>query len=62
MQRKLEALKARHEILEAKIRAEQIRPRPDEFQIMHLKRLKLRLREQIEEAAEDNENHAPRAA
>ena len=62
MRRKLEALKARHEILEAKIRAEQIRPRPDEFQIMHLKRLKLRLREQIEEAVDETADHTPRAA
>ena len=47
MLKRLHALRARHEILEARISAERGRPRPDAFQLMQLKRIKLKLRDEI---------------
>jgi len=49
MKRRLHALKARHEILDAKIRQEALRPAADEFRLQQMKRIKLALRDQIAE-------------
>lgn len=47
MQNHLKALYARHGIIEAKIHGEQSRPRPDSLRVRALKKMKLRLRDQI---------------
>lgn len=47
MQARLNALKTRHEILEAKIHGERSRPKPDDLRLTILKRMKLRIRDDI---------------
>ena len=47
MERKLRALLARHAIVEAKIQYERNRPAPDDLKLGSLKRIKLRLKDQI---------------
>lgn len=47
MQNHLKALYARHGIIEAKIHGEQSRPQPDSLRVRALKKMKLRLRDQI---------------
>lgn len=47
MQNHLKALYARHGIIEAKIHGEQSRPKPDSLRVRALKKMKLRLRDQI---------------
>lgn len=47
MQNHLKALYARHGIIEAKIHGEQCRPRPDSLRVRALKKMKLKLRDQI---------------
>jgi hypothetical protein len=44
----LKALKSRHRIIEDRIHTEQKSPAPDSLRIMALKKIKLRMREQIE--------------
>lgn len=44
----IEALKAKHEALEAKINFENNRPHPDDIIITNLKKEKLRIKEEIE--------------
>ncbi|MDN2568247.1 DUF465 domain-containing protein [Aquibium sp. A9E412] len=44
----LKSLRTRHDIVQAKIDAEQSRPRPDSLRIMALKKIRLGFREQIE--------------
>jgi hypothetical protein len=48
MQSRLDALKARHAMLEERIADEDHRPRPDSEVLMRLKVEKLRLKEEIE--------------
>ncbi len=48
MQSRLEALKARHAMLEDRIADEDHRPRPDSETLMRLKVEKLRLKEEME--------------
>ncbi len=48
MQNRLKSLYARHGILEAKIHGEQSRPAPDSIRVKALKKMKLKLRDQIE--------------
>jgi len=48
MQNRLKALYARLGIIEAKIHGEQSRPRPDSLRVRALKKMKLKLRDQIE--------------
>jgi hypothetical protein len=43
----LKSLISRHEILEARISAEQRKPLPDDLRIRAMKKLKLKLKEQI---------------
>lgn len=43
----LKSLKSRHEILDARISAEQRQPLPDDLRIRAMKKLKLKLKEQI---------------
>ena len=43
----LDALRAKHAGLEAKLRQEQARPAPDETMVQQLKRQKLKLKEEI---------------
>ncbi len=43
----LEALRARHGILQSKIDRESSRPRPDSIRMKILKKMRLKLREQI---------------
>ena len=43
----LEALRTRHGILQAKIEREHSRPRPDSIRVKILKKMRLKLREQI---------------
>lgn len=43
----LEALRARHGILQSKIDRESARPRPDSIRMKILKKMRLKLREQI---------------
>ncbi|MEZ5800739.1 MAG: YdcH family protein [Nitratireductor sp.] len=40
-------MRAKHSVLEARIQFEQGRPAPDSLQIMLMKRLRLKLRDQI---------------
>lgn len=47
MQNHLKALYARHGIIEAKIHGEQCRPSPDSLRVRALKKMKLKLRDQI---------------
>ena len=47
MIQRLVALRAKHGILEAKIKREELRPRPDTLRLMALKRFRLRLRDKI---------------
>ncbi|WP_041375405.1 YdcH family protein [Polymorphum gilvum] len=47
MHRKLVALRVRHAILDAKIGREERRPHPDSLRIMSLKKIRLRLKEEI---------------
>lgn len=47
----LEALSARHALLDGKIAAEMIRPMPDSATIAQLKRQKLKLKEEIQREA-----------
>jgi len=47
MHNHLKALYARHGIIEAKIHGEQSRPKPDSLRVRALKKMKLRLRDQI---------------
>lgn len=47
MLNRLKALQTRHEILDAKIDREQKRLRPDELRIGAMKKIRLRLRDQI---------------
>lgn len=44
---RLKALRARHGILEAKIDAERARPRPDGIRVQLLKKMRLKLRDEI---------------
>jgi hypothetical protein len=44
---RLNALRTRHGILEAKIDAEHSRPRPDTIRVKILKKMRLKLRDQI---------------
>lgn len=44
---RLNALRTRHGILEAKIEAEDLRPRPDTIRVKILKKMRLKLRDQI---------------
>lgn len=44
---RIEALKARHETLEAMIQQELTRPHPDDFEIASLKKEKLRIKDEI---------------
>ncbi|MBU4530924.1 MAG: YdcH family protein [Hoeflea sp.] len=44
---RLRALRARHGILQAKIDAETSRPRPDTIRVKILKKMRLKLRDQI---------------
>lgn len=44
----MKALTARHRILQDEIAAEEKRPSPDRMRVLALKKLKLRMREQIE--------------
>ncbi len=45
---RIEALKVRHQTLEAMIHQEMTRPHPDELEINNLKREKLRIKDQLE--------------
>lgn len=47
MLQRIQALRAKHSVLEARIQFEQGRPAPDSLQIMLMKRLRLKLRDQI---------------
>jgi hypothetical protein len=47
MYARLKSLQTRHEILESKIQGEMMRPRPDEVRLTLLKRMKLKLRDEI---------------
>ncbi len=47
MLNRLKALQTRHEILDAKIDREQKRLRPDELRISAMKKIRLRIRDQI---------------
>ena len=49
MHARLDALRSRHGILESRIQGELQRPCPDLLRLAQLKRMKLRLREQIVE-------------
>jgi hypothetical protein len=44
---RLHALRVRHDILESKIDGELARPRPDQLRLTLLKRMKLKLRDEI---------------
>lgn len=44
---RLHALRVRHDILESKIHGELTRPRPDQLRLTLLKRMKLKLRDEI---------------
>lgn len=44
---RLHALRVRHDILESKIHGELTRPRPDHLRLTLLKRMKLKLRDEI---------------
>ena len=48
MHNHLKSLYARHGILEARIHGEQCRPAPDSLRVRALKKMKLKLRDQIE--------------
>ena len=48
MQNRLKALYARLGIVEAKIHGEQSRPQPDSLRVRALKKMKLKLRDQIQ--------------
>ncbi len=45
---RLNALRSRHGILQAKIDAEHLRPKPDNIRVTILKKMRLKLRDQIE--------------
>lgn len=47
MYARLNALKVRHDILESKIHGEMSRPRPDDLRLRLLKRMKLKLRDEM---------------
>lgn len=47
MHARLKALRARHDILESKIHGEMTRPMPDDLRLTLLKRMKLKLRDEI---------------
>ena len=47
MYARLKALKVRHDILESKIQGEMSRPRPDDLRLRLLKRMKLKLRDEM---------------
>ncbi len=47
MYARLNALKVRHDILESKIQGEMSRPRPDDLRLRLLKRMKLKLRDEM---------------
>ena len=47
MHARLKALQARHDILESKIHGEMVRPLPDDLRLTLLKRMKLKLRDEI---------------
>ncbi|MAS07981.1 MAG: DUF465 domain-containing protein [Ahrensia sp.] len=49
MYARLDALRSRHGILESRIQREMQRPCPDSLRLAQLKRMKLRLREEIVE-------------
>ena len=43
----IEALQAKHEALEAKLKEEQARPHPDDFRIQELKKQKLAIKQEL---------------
>ncbi|MEM1132194.1 MAG: YdcH family protein [Pseudomonadota bacterium] len=45
-----QALKSKHEALDAEIHAEEQRPHPDDIRLSDLKKRKLRLKEELSEA------------
>lgn len=47
---RLKALRNRHGILESRIQREETRPYPDSIRIMSMKKIRLRLREDIQRA------------
>jgi hypothetical protein len=47
LQDRIEALKAKHRALEAALKAENSRPRPDEVEISRLKKQKLQIKDEI---------------
>ncbi|MCJ8519419.1 hypothetical protein ABID21_002360 [Pseudorhizobium tarimense] len=47
MNRLLKALRARHEIVEARVQEEQRKPMPNSLSLLSLKRIRLQLRDQI---------------
>ncbi|MBP2550511.1 hypothetical protein J2858_003447 [Neorhizobium galegae] len=55
----LKALHSRHRILEDRIQSEQKSPAPDSLRIMALKKIKLRMREQIEFLQRTGSNGKP---
>ena len=44
----MKSLKTRHSLIEEEISSEQTRPNPDRIRVLALKKMKLRLRDQIE--------------
>ena len=48
LQARIDSLKARHEALEAQIFEEDHRPKPDDGELMRLRREKLRLKDEME--------------